>query len=123
MTGIRFSERDGKREFAVIPIELYECLAAALEDADDAALADAAYAVDDGFRIPAAVVNALLEGEQPVRVWREQRGLTQDALAAKAGISKAYLCQIETRKRVGALKTLRAIADAPAVSVPDLTSA
>ncbi len=123
MTDIQFIERDGKREFAVIPIELYERLAAALEDADDAALADAARAADDGLRIPAGVADALLEGEQPVRVWREQRGLTQDALAAKAGISKGYLCQIETRKRVGALKTLRAIADALAVSVPDLTSA
>lgn len=120
MTGIQFIERDGKREFAVIPIELYERLSAVLEDVDDAALADAARAADDGFRIPAAVVNALLEGEQPVKVWREQRGLTQDALAAKAGISKAYLCQIETRKRVGALKTLRAIADALAVSVNEL---
>ena len=120
MTGIQFIERDGKREFAVIPIELYERLSAAFEDADDAALADAARAADDGFRIPAAVVNALLEGEQPVKVWREQRCLTQDALAAKAGISKAYLCQIETRKRVGALKTLRAIADALAVSVNEL---
>jgi DNA-binding XRE family transcriptional regulator len=89
----------------------------------DAALADAAHAADDAFRIPAAVVNALLEGEQPVRVWREQRGLTQAALAAKVGISKAHLCQIEMRKRVGALKTLRAIADALAVSVPDLTYA
>ena len=120
MTGIQFIERDGKREFAVIPIELYERLATALEDADDAALADAALAADDGFRIPSAVVSAVLDGEQPVRVWREQRGLTQDALAAKAGISKAYLCQIETRKRVGALKTLRAIADALAVSVNEL---
>ena len=87
------------------------------------ALFDAARASDDGFRIPAAVVNALLEGDQPVKVWREQRGLTQDTLAGKAGISNAYWCQIETRKRVGALKTLRAIADALAVSVPDLTSA
>jgi DNA-binding XRE family transcriptional regulator len=120
MAGIQFIERNGKREFAVIPIELYERLSAVLEDVDDAALADAARAADDGFRIPAAVVNALLEGEQPVKVWREQRGLTQDALAAKAGISKAYLCQIETRKRVGALKTLRAIADALAVSVNEL---
>ena len=120
MTGIQFIERDGKREFAVIPIELYERLSAVLEDVDDAALADAARAADDGFRIPAAVVNALLEGEQPVKVWREQRGLTQDALAAQAGISKGYLCQIETRKRVGALKTLRAIADALAVSVNEL---
>lgn len=120
MAGIQFIERNGKREFAVIPIELYERLSAVLEDVDDAALADAARAADDGFRVPAAVVNALLEGEQPVKVWREQRGLTQDALAAKAGISKAYLCKIETRKRVGALKTLRAIADALAVSVNEL---
>jgi len=120
MTGIQFIERDGKREFAVIPIELYERLAAALEDADDAALADAARTVDDGFRIPAAVANALLDGEQPVKVWREQRSLTQEALATMAGISTAYLCQIETRKRVGSLKTLRAIAGALGLKVDDL---
>jgi DNA-binding XRE family transcriptional regulator len=118
-----FIELDGKREFAVIPIELYERLSVALEDADDAALFDSVRAADDGFRIPAAVAHALLDGEQPVKVWREQRGLTQDALAAKAGISKGYLCQIEMCKRVGALKTLRAIANALAISVPDLTTA
>lgn len=120
MTGIQFIERDGKREFAVIPIELYERLSAAFEDAEDAALFDAVRAADDGFRIPAAVANALLDGDQPVKVWREHHGLTQDALAAKAGISKAYLCQIETRKRIGAIKTLKAIADALAISIDDL---
>jgi DNA-binding XRE family transcriptional regulator len=120
MTGIQFIERDGKREFAVIPIELFERLAAAMEDVEDAALFDAARVADDGFRIPAAVANAILDGEQPVKVWREQHGLTQETLAAKAGISTAYLCQIETRKRVGALKTLRAIADALALKVDDL---
>lgn len=98
MTGIQFIERDGKREFAVIPIELYERLSAALEDADDAALFDAARAADDGFRIPAAVANAMLDGEQPVKAWREHRGLTQEALAGKAGISKAYLCQGSKRE-------------------------
>jgi DNA-binding XRE family transcriptional regulator len=120
MTGIQFIERDGKREFAVIPIELFERLAAAMEDVEDVALFDVARAADDGFRIPAAVANAILDGEQPVKVWREQRGLTQETLAAKAGISAAYLCQIETRKRVGAVKTLRAIADALALKVDDL---
>ena len=123
MTDIQFIERDGKREFAVIPIELYERLSVALEDADDAALFDSARAADDGLRIPAAVANAILDGEQPVKVWREHRGLTQDALAGKAGISKPYLCQIETRKRVGALKTLKAIASALAVSVNELQEA
>lgn len=120
MTGIQFIERDGKREFAVIPIELYERLSAALENADDAALFDAVKIADDGFRIPAVVANAILDGEQPVKAWREHRAMTQDALAAKAGISKPYLCQIENRKRVGAIKTLKAIAAALAVSVLDL---
>lgn len=120
MTGIQFIERDGKREFAVIPIELYERLAAALEDADDAALFDAARAADDGFRIPGSVANAILDGEQPVKAWREHRQLTQEALAEKAGISKAYLSQIETRKRTGALKTLKAVADALAIGVNEL---
>lgn len=123
MTGIQFIERDGKREFAVIPIELYERLAAALEDADDAALFDAARSADDGFRIPARVANAILDGEQPVKAWREHRALTQEALADKAGISKAYLCQIETRKRIGALKTLKAIAQALDVSINELQDA
>lgn len=120
MTTIQFIERDGKREFAVIPIELYERLSNALEDAEDAQLFDVAKASDEGFRIPAGVANAILNGEQPVKVWREHRGLTQEALAEKAGISKAYLCQIETRKRVGALKTLKAIAGALAVSMNEL---
>jgi DNA-binding XRE family transcriptional regulator len=123
MTGIQFIERDGKREFAVIPIELYERLAAALEDADDVALFDAARAADNGFRIPAVVANALLDGEQPIKVWREHRALTQEALSNKAGISKAYLCQIETRKRVGALKTLKAIAQALEISINELHDA
>ncbi|HSG24452.1 MAG TPA: helix-turn-helix transcriptional regulator [Azonexus sp.] len=120
MTAIQFIERDGKREFAVIPIELYERLSSALEDAEDAQLFDAAKASDDGFRIPASVANAILNGEQPVKVWREHRGLTQEALAEKAGTSKAYLCQIETRKRVGALMTLKAIAGALTVSINEL---
>ena len=54
-------------------------LSAALENADDIALFDAARAADDGFRISAAVANSLLDGEQPVKVWREHRGLTQEA--------------------------------------------
>lgn len=81
------------------------------------ALFDAAKAADDGFPIPAAVANAILEGEQPVKVWRKNRGLTPDALAGNTGISKADLCQIETRKRVGSAKNLKATTNAPALPV------
>ena len=56
--------------------------------------------------------------------WAERRGFTvevQDVQPGdQAGISKAYLCQIETGKREGAIKTLRAISAALQVTVDDL---
>lgn len=70
--------------------------------------------------VPAGTANRILDGENPVKVWREYRGMTQESLAERAGISKAYLCQIETGKRAGAVKTLRAIAAALGVTVDDL---
>jgi len=120
MSKIQFLERNGRREFAILPIELYEAVADQLEDMEDVALYDAARKNDDGFRIPSAVTQSLLEGENPVRVWREYRELTQEALATQAGISKAYLCQIETGKRVGTIKTLKAIAGALGIRPDDL---
>ncbi len=71
-----------------------------------------AKAEDDGFRIPSAVVDAELDGYHSVYAWRTERGLTLDALAEKSGLSKAYLSQIETGKRAGTTKTMRAIANA-----------
>ncbi|MDR3221681.1 MAG: helix-turn-helix domain-containing protein [Candidatus Accumulibacter sp.] len=120
MTKIQFIERDGKREFAILPIELFEAMTGYLEEWEDEALYDAAKAEDDGFRIPSAVTEALLNGGNPVRAWREHRGLTQETLAAQAGISKAFLCQIETGKRTGAVKTLKSIADALGITLDDV---
>ena len=87
---------------------------------EDAALFDAALAADDGFRVPAAVAHAILDGTHPVKAWREHRKLTQEALSEQAGISKAYLCQIETAKRQSAVKTLRALARALDVTLDEL---
>ena len=41
----------------------------------------------DQEAIPDAVVGRLLDGENPVRVWREYRGLSLRSLAERAGIS------------------------------------
>jgi DNA-binding XRE family transcriptional regulator len=100
MTNIQFIERNRQR--------------------GDEALYDQAKAADTGFRVPSAVVNQLLAGTHPVKAWREHHQLTQDALATQAGISTAYLCQIETGKRQGAVKTLKALARALGVALDDL---
>jgi transcriptional regulator with XRE-family HTH domain len=41
----------------------------------------------------------LVNGENPVRVWREYRGLSVDELAERAGIPPSRLTEIENGQR------------------------
>ena len=72
--------------------------------------------------IPSEVVDALIDGENPVKVWREFRGLTQQQLADAAGISKPYLSQIETGKRKGSTGILSALAKALKVTLEEVVA-
>ena len=119
---VQIIEFDGKPAFAVVPIALWRTLAEHLEDAEDAAAFDRARAQDDGTRIPHSIVQAELDGLHPVRAWREHRGMTQAALAGAAGVSRAFICQIEAGERTGSMDTLAAIARALDVSLDLLQS-
>ncbi len=116
---VQIIRRKGKPEWAVIPYKEYERLRGAAELAEDAELARRALERDEE-RIPMEVVERLIEGENPVRVWRKYRGLTQQGLAKKVGVSPAYLSQIETGKRGGSSKVLRAIASALNVDLDEI---
>ena len=48
---------------------------------------------------------------------RERRGLTQAALAKRAGVHRVYLAQIETQTKVPSIATLEKIAKALNVKV------
>jgi len=120
---IQIIERDGKPEWAVLPYEDYLQLieqAELLEDIRD--FDRISEAIDNGKEelIPSEVVYAILDGENPIKVWREYRGLTQQQLADMAGISKPYISQIETGKRKGTTEILSAIAKALNVSLDDV---
>ena len=120
---VQIIDRDGKPEYVVLPWADYQALLEAAENSIDGAMLDAfrgKRVSGEEETVPAPVVNALLAGANPIKTWREYRSLTQDALAARVGISKAYLSQIETGRREGALKTLRAIAAALDISMDDL---
>lgn len=120
---IQIIERDGKPEWAVLPYEEYLQLleqTELLEDIRDFDTISAAIEHGDEELIPAEVVYAILDGENPIKVWREYRGLTQQQLANAAGISKPYLSQIETGKRKGTTEILSAIAKALEVSLDDV---
>lgn len=120
---IQLIERDGKPEWAILPYEEYLKLLEQAEMLEDIRDYDAAKAELENGKdelIPSEVVEALLDGENPIKVWREYRGLTQQQLADTAGISKPYLSQIETAKRKGTMDILSAIAKALNVSLDDL---
>ena len=111
----------GQPAYAVIPWREYKRLASIDSDGamTDEELYDLAKAAgDESF--PVAVVDRLLAGESPVRVYRDHRGLTQKQLADAAGINPVYLSQIETGKRTGSAKTLASIASALDVEIDDL---
>jgi DNA-binding XRE family transcriptional regulator len=110
-------------KMAVIPLVDYERLVAAAEEAADVRAYDDAkrrLASGEDEMIPAQIANRILDGENKVRVWREYRGLTVKALADAAGITPAYLSQIETGVREGAVQTFKKIAAALAVEIDDI---
>lgn len=122
---IQLIERDGKPEWAVLPYDEYLQLleqAEMLEDIRDYDAAKAALENGDDELIPAEVVYAILDGENPIKVWREYRGLTQQQLADNAGISKPYISQIETGKRTGTTEILSAIAKTLDVSLDEVVN-
>jgi len=117
-------EKNGHPEFAVIPFADYQHFLELLENEGDArAVAEfhEAYSAGREFLVPDEIMRREIAGESPVKLWREHRGLTQQELAQRAGISKPYLSQIETGKRQGTVETLSAIAHSLAVPLDILT--
>lgn len=72
----------------------------------DISLYDDAKKRDEEF-FPAALIKSIVDGASPVRVYRTHRGLTQRALAARMGISRSYLAEIESGKKRGSVTVLR----------------
>lgn len=72
--------------------------------------------------VPAAIVERLLAGEHPVRVYREWRGLTATTLAKVAGVKQPYISAIETAAKPGSAAALKRIARALHVDMEDLVA-
>lgn len=81
---------------------------------------EARVAAGEDERVPAEFVDRLIDGESPVRVWRDFRGLSAKDLAAAAGISAAYISEIETGKKEGSISVLKAIAKVLRLDLDDL---
>ena len=73
--------------------------------------------------VPASVVDRLIDGEPPLRVWREFRDQSQAALARASGVNRVQIVDIEAGRSSGSVHTLRRLADALSVAVDDLIPA
>ena len=111
-------EIEGKK-YAFLPYENFQKIADDLELADDLNAYYKAKANEEEY-FPAELVYAVLDGENPIKVYREYRELTLATLSKAAGISQAYLCQIETGKRTGSVAVLKRIATALGVDLEDI---
>jgi transcriptional regulator with XRE-family HTH domain len=106
-------------EVAILPRAEYERLKAfeqeAEEDGSTARLvARAKREIADGATVlPKDVADRLAKGDNPIRVLREFRGLTQAELATseEVQITQNYLSDLETGKRKGPLALHRKFAD------------
>lgn len=103
----------------ILPLTEYERLV----DAADVAAADrvrADIAAGRDEMVPSAVVDRLLAGENRIRVWREHRGLSARELARRAGISAAYVSELESGRKNGRVEPLQRLAVALGVDLDDL---
>ena len=115
---VKAIKRDGRR-YVLVPERAFQRMLEDSEDLADIRAYDRARAKPQEF-IPAAFAERIIDGESPVRVYREYRGLTQEALSAKAKISKPFLSQIENGARAPSIATAKKLAKALAVDMDDL---
>ncbi|MBZ5619572.1 MAG: helix-turn-helix transcriptional regulator [Acidobacteriia bacterium] len=114
--------RRGK-EFAVIPVEHLQKLMDDAEMLADVKAYDAAKSRlerSEDELIPLEITERRLAGENPTKVWREYRGLTQEGLARASKVSRAMIAAIEAGHKKGGIATLKKLAVALGVDLDNL---
>jgi ribosome-binding protein aMBF1 (putative translation factor) len=121
MMTVQFVEIAGQR-LAVLPEAEYRSLLDAAEegaDIESAIRAEERRKAGEEY-VPHALVEQLINGENPLRVWRSYRGLSQSALAEKAGLSENVILELETGQRDIGSRDWRRLAEALDVDLDDL---
>lgn len=121
-TVVSFKTPNGE-DMIVLSKSDYEALVERAELAEDVAAVDAyrrKLETGEEEAIPEAFADRLIDGENPIRVYRELRGLSARELAERTGISAAFLSEIENGKKDGGVSTLKKIAQVLRVTIDDL---
>lgn len=122
MTKVQFIKTAGGEELAILPKSEYERLARLVADEDlgTARIVHNArnkIAAGREVMVPKAVVDRLAARENPIRVLREWRAMTQTELAVRIGITQGYLSDLEAGRRKGPVALHQKIAQALGVPI------
>src|SRR6202035_6192701 len=113
---VRF-QKTPRGEVAIVPRKDYELLVAKAAEADEDTgtariVAQARREIASGGPLlPKDVVDRIANGDNPVRVVREWRDVTQMYLSFKTNLSQGYISDIENGRRTGTAAALRLIAN------------
>ena len=117
---VQILERDGHPAFVVMPIEEYQRLLEALEDAHDVVAIEAFHRrliSGEEETLPISVLDQIWSGENPLRVLRKYRSLTLQQLGDACGVSNSHISQIESGKRSMSTRVLKKLAEALRIDV------
>lgn len=94
------------KAYVLVPLHEYRGMTSASAPASD---------------LPEDIVTRLYaRTENPVKILRKHRGLTQVELADKSGISRPYLAEIETGRKEGSVTALKNLAAALQVDIGNI---
>lgn len=110
------------QKMAMLPVADYERLVEMAEDQADLAAAERAEKrrLTGEEYVPFELVNAIINGENALKVWREYRGLSQRELAEAASCRVATISELENGKAQGKPQLWRALATALDVDLDDI---
>ena len=103
----------------VLPLAEYEALCDAADAAQSARVMAAVRRGEEEL-LTAEEALAFVDAATPLAFWRRKRGLTQAALAGRAGISQSALAGMESGARIGTARVLKRVAEALGVRLDDL---
>lgn len=112
-------EQNGQPAFAVVPMDEWNALLERLENLQD--IADAKAARDEET-FPVEFINRLASGVSPLKVWRDHRNMTLQALAGQCGVTRQMLSMIEHGKANPSADLLAKLARALQCDMDDLHS-
>jgi DNA-binding XRE family transcriptional regulator len=116
-------EHEGKPTHVLLRFADWERIRGIIEDAEDLEAVRRVETDPNQDRIPLEVVKRLIEDENPLKVWREHHGLTQQALARAAGLPQSTIARLESGERKGTVAQMRRLAHALGITLDTLCGA